>query len=53
MSGLKSEFEDLWIDSPQVRVEPNFLVSCVDNLARQRWEEMSGISLVTRVGQSP
>jgi len=39
-------------DSLQVQLEPNFLVSCAEILARQRWEAISGISLITRVSQS-
>lgn len=39
------------IDSLTVQVKPNFLVYCVGILARQRWGDISSISMITRVSQ--
>lgn len=37
------------VDGLVVQMRPNFLVYCVELLARQRWEEISSISMMTRV----
>lgn len=38
------------VDGLIVQLRPRFVVYCVELLARRRWEDVSSISMMTRVG---